>query len=264
LVNTADTLFHISSKEVTMSGDEPMDWSSTLDAQCMDWMDATGATTWESEASPLATGIAAVLGGNIFNPERLMNNCAFVTIAYLLGTTAADLCQHLGINLDPGQPGVGLDTIQQALERMGFAFRSIAFTHTSNTGGGGPIHHARGVREALITGRGWPRQVGVAYRRPNGTGHVVVLNSPGSPYRRYMDYQTIATGQDVTAEVQASRIYMVFAVDQQRTRTDLYTQTREAREREEQQRADELARTQQDNEQREQGGFYGGRFHDEL
>ncbi|KZT10975.1 uncharacterized protein LAESUDRAFT_789266 [Laetiporus sulphureus 93-53] len=114
----------------------------------------------------------------------------------------------------------------------------------------------------MITSIRWPRQVGVAYRRPDGSGHVVVLNSPGSPYRRYMDYQSRARGQDVTSEVRASRIYIIFALDRQRTTSEAYARERQSREEQEARRVRELQQQEEERTQREQNGFYGGRFHD--
>ena len=108
---------------------------------------------------------------SVYNPERLVNNCFFVTLAHLCGTNARDLCNRLGQH--PGPTGVGLVTATHALALLGVRFDIWVYTPTS---GGGPVpQERRGVPEATaMRTLGLPRAVGVAYRRPDGSGHVVV------------------------------------------------------------------------------------------
>lgn len=108
---------------------------------------------------------------SVYNPERLGNNCFFVTLAHLCGTNARDLCNRLGQR--PGPTGVGLVTANHALALLGVRFDIWVYTPTS--GGGPDPQELRGVPEATaMRTLGLPRAVGVAYRRPDGSGHVVV------------------------------------------------------------------------------------------
>jgi len=157
-----------------------------------------------------------------FNPENLTNNCAFVTIAYLLNTDAQSLCDFIGIRPSPFDAGVDLDTIIDALKRVGATYRWRSFVETKraiptegNSWQGEDRYcryPGRGTPEGRRYGVGWPSQVGVAYRRPDGTGHVVVLKLPGTPYRYYMDYQQSRRGRDVTREVKQGTAHLMFSI----------------------------------------------------
>jgi len=146
-----------------------------------------------------------------YNPSQLLNNCSIVTMAYLTGTDARSLLTRIGVPLDPNSPGLSLQQIQAAGERAGVAFAAHNYSERLPNNGG-PVRTRTGAPEAVFTRRArFPRRrVGVAYRRPNGSGHVVTVANAGTQYRRYMDYQARTAGQDVTAEVKRSRIYMAF------------------------------------------------------
>ncbi|EGN98935.1 hypothetical protein SERLA73DRAFT_181667 [Serpula lacrymans var. lacrymans S7.3] len=272
-----------------------MDWEAAED--CVTNPPATESSaavrTWTAERS---SQILALLEADPprainspYNPERLLNNCVFVTLAYLLHTNARDLCDRIGIRPVPGSPGVTLEAAVTAIERLGIRFCVVRFSpsHPPN-----PLNPRNplvmrpnlrqnvlppprdGIPESYVTWRQWPRRVGVAYTRANGTGHVVVCNSPGAPYRRYMDYQTRADGQDVTREVQQSRVFMVFAVDWQRSRGSFIEalqrqeaqeeQAQRQREEEQKRQEEEQKRQAEEKKQRDKHGFYGGRFYDKL
>lgn len=191
----------------------------------MEWTDAAG-NSWDNQPASMPDGLAFI-GINvrsIYNPEKLLNNCAFVTMSYLLGVTAADLCNHVGIRPVPGAPGVSLDTVLQALGRLGVAWSAVRYSTTVRVAQVLRERRVRGVPPGRVTRpTGWPSHVGVAYRRANGTGHVVVGTAlGGAGYTRYMDYQQSSKGQDVSADVRASRIHMIFAVDRQLTKSAVF------------------------------------------
>jgi len=161
----------------------------------------------------LADGLSGA-GINIqsrYNPDQLLNNCAIVTMAYLMGTDARTLLGRIGLSLDPACAGLSIQEILLALERIGDRF--VAHNYSERLpDGGGPIRSRRGVHEALFARREIvpSRNVGVAYRRRDGSGHVVTVNNAGTEYRRYRDYQIRTAGEDVTREVRESRIYLMF------------------------------------------------------
>ncbi|KID94242.1 hypothetical protein MAJ_09817, partial [Metarhizium majus ARSEF 297] len=94
----------------------------------------------------------------------------------------------------------------KVFEELGLRYRT--WTYKSN-----PDSVGRGEALALPP-RNLPRVVGVAYERPNnGGGHIVVCRNPGTPYRRYIDYQKNPKGIDVTADVRKSLIYGYFHLD---------------------------------------------------
>ncbi|KAJ7475757.1 hypothetical protein FB451DRAFT_255743 [Mycena latifolia] len=193
-----------------------------------------------------------------FNPEHLCNNCFFVTLAVLLGTNARDLCNALQQGPAPGSGGIALQTAAQVLTRLGpVQFNVWVYNEVT---GGGPIRgDLRGVSEATIRAVGLPRVVGVAYRRQDGSGHVVICRNPGTGYRRYMDYQVRSEGQDVTSEVRQSRICMIFAIDRQNSTGGYVDQHAQEIEQMETDAAEQM-----ETDQPQSSGFWGGRFHDEL
>ncbi|KAK2600120.1 hypothetical protein QQS21_005135 [Conoideocrella luteorostrata] len=152
----------------------------------------------------------------------IRNDCFFVTCAVLLGTTPEDISQRTGLPIPPeSRPGEGrgvsIDEMIQALTRLGIRFRTWSFRRGSN----------RGVSEALaLPPRGLPRVVGVAYRRPDGTGHVVIARNPGTEHRRYIDYQASPSGRDVTEDVRMSRIFAYIHVDIDASSGEFFTTQR--------------------------------------
>lgn len=110
------------------------------------------------------------------------NDCFFVTTAQLLGTTVQDISTRTGIPVPPpGSPGgISIPNMVEGLTRLGLRFNAWMSTPSS---GGGPIRNRprpeqlQGVPESRAFVRGAPRVVGVAYLRPDGTGHVVVGRS---------------------------------------------------------------------------------------
>ncbi|KAF3921303.1 hypothetical protein ABW21_db0207979 [Orbilia brochopaga] len=152
-------------------------------------------------------------------------DCFFVTLAFLLRTTVQDISTRIGIPVPaPGSNGVGVADVVNALTRLGMVFNVWNWTDETNGNNGGPVRgpntnvNTIGVVEARA-GRavGMPRVVGAVYIRPDRTGHVVVCRNPGTPYRRYVDYQASTSGADATRDAQGSRIVAYFALDTDRT-----------------------------------------------
>lgn len=86
-----------------------------------------------------------------YNPDQLLNNCAIVTMAYLMGTDARSLLSRICLSLDPTSQGLSIQDIILALERIGDRF--VAHNYSERLpDGGGPICSRRGVREALLLG----------------------------------------------------------------------------------------------------------------
>ncbi|KAE8330034.1 hypothetical protein BDV39DRAFT_40794 [Aspergillus sergii] len=153
-------------------------------------------------------------------------DCFFVTAAYLLRTNVQEIANRIHMPVPPlDSGGLSASDVIQALTRLGMAFNVWTYNEIS----GGPITGStRGVVESQA-GRavGMPRVVGAAYRRPNGEGHVVICRNPGTPYRRYQDYQASRNGSDITGEVRNSRIFAYFAVDTNASRGDFFQEHRQ-------------------------------------
>ncbi|KAI5820172.1 hypothetical protein BZA77DRAFT_101999 [Pyronema omphalodes] len=141
-------------------------------------------------------------------------------MSVLLGTDAKTLLTRLGLTLNPNAAGLSIEEIQETLERTGHKFIAVKYTEKQgSSGGGGPIRNRpQGIPEAVFARQklSVPRQkVGVAYLRPDGTGHVVVLGAAGTPYRSYKDYQVKTAGEDVTKEVKECRIFLMFYLEKE-------------------------------------------------
>lgn len=149
--------------------------SSTLVYPAMS--DETPTTTPE----PTLENLNALANWLIPTPVRM--DCFFVTLAVLLGTNVNALSSSLGMPVpQPGSTGVQSSQIVQALVSLGLAFRVWTFREPEN-GGGGPIRgRERGVSERHWGSiAGMPNTVGIGYRRPDRTGHVVICRSESSP-----------------------------------------------------------------------------------
>ncbi|KAJ6258232.1 hypothetical protein Dda_7151 [Drechslerella dactyloides] len=154
-------------------------------------------------------------------PVRM--DCFFVTLAFLLRTTVEDISARINIPVPaPGSTGVNIGDIINALTRLGMVFNVWNYQEDP-AGNGGPIRGGAvannlGLAETAVHGAvGMPRVVGAVYLRPDRTGHVVVCRNPGTPYRRYIDYQASRAGTDATRDAQNSRIVAYFALDTDRT-----------------------------------------------
>ncbi|KAF4443737.1 Heat-labile enterotoxin, A chain [Fusarium austroafricanum] len=160
----------------------------------------------------------ALLNGLNSLPVRY--DCFFVTAAFLLRTTVEDVAWRLGLPVPTADyRGASASDIVNALTATGLVFD--IWTYDEPEGTGGPITgsatigiaESRANRQVRMPGRPTPRIVGAAYRRANGEGHVVVCRNPGTPYRRYLDYQAHPSGVDVTREVESSSIFVYFGID---------------------------------------------------
>ncbi|KAK6337781.1 hypothetical protein TWF696_001261 [Orbilia brochopaga] len=152
-------------------------------------------------------------------PVRM--DCFFVTTAFLLRTTVDDISRRINIPVpQPGSTGVGIGDIINGLTRLGMVFN--VWNYQEEPSGGGPIRGPNANTLGVVESRagsavGMPRVVGAVYLRPDRTGHVVVCRNPGTPYRRYVDYQASSAGADATRDAQSSRIVAYFALDTDRT-----------------------------------------------
>ncbi|ODA77299.1 hypothetical protein RJ55_06926 [Drechmeria coniospora] len=163
---------------------------------------------------------------NLLTSTPVRADCIFVTVSHLLGTTPEEVSRRSGVEIPaPGQGGSG--HIFEVLARNGIAWRLWRLTH-------------QGRPEYLAFPPGMPRIVGVAYW-PRGTGtrpdtrrvpgHVVICRNPGTPYRRYIDYQADPNGLDITHTMDHVQIFGYFAVDLDASHGDLVTAQRPAIER---------------------------------
>ncbi|TQV94482.1 hypothetical protein IF1G_06493 [Cordyceps javanica] len=125
-------------------------------------------------------------------------DCFFVTVAHLLRTTTEDISNRIQFPIpQPGSGGIDYDHMMTGLERLGVPFRVWTFRDSSE--GGGAEEVPRGVPEAVAyRPAGSPRVMGAAYRRPNGSGHVVVADPRGA---------------DATADARNSRVFAYFALN---------------------------------------------------
>jgi hypothetical protein len=174
----------------------------------------------ETQLISLSAGLsgAGIEVRSRYNPDKLLNNCSLVTMAVLLGTDARTILTRLGLALNPNAPGLSIEEIQATLERTGHKFIATKYNEKQASGGGPIRSRAQGIPEAVFARQklSVPRQkVGVAYKRPDGSGHVVVLGAAGTPYRSYMDYQVKTAGQDVTKEVKGCRIHLMFYLEKE-------------------------------------------------
>ncbi|KAI0779814.1 hypothetical protein C8Q74DRAFT_717457 [Fomes fomentarius] len=206
-------------------------------------------------------------------------DCFFVTLGTMLGTTVDDIARRIGTPVpQPGSSsGVSVRQIIDGLTSLGLVFR-VWMYQPEPPSGGGPIRGTRGPITAGIpeplahAAPGMPRVVGAAYRRPDRSGHVVICRmpphrSPGTPYRRYVDYQGSPSGRDVTRDAQNSQICVLFGIDRDASRGEFYQRHRQQIERmevEEAQAHPEGEPMEVDQDKPNSSDFWGGRFHDEL
>ncbi|KAK2590680.1 hypothetical protein QQS21_011640 [Conoideocrella luteorostrata] len=156
-------------------------------------------------------------------------DCFFVTTARLLGTSVEDISCRAGIPVpEPGSGGVSLSTMVNALQTLGIRFRIFNIDEDMRSPGGGPVRNCPahssdvGLPSYLaLAGRNIGRNVGIAYVRSDGSGHVVVGRNPGRPYARYLDYQASRDGANVAQEVNRARVHAIFSIDLRASTGDL-------------------------------------------
>ncbi|KYK54417.1 hypothetical protein DCS_06375 [Drechmeria coniospora] len=180
---------------------------------------------------------------NLLTSTPVRADCIFVTVSHLLGTTPEEVSRRSGVEIPaPGQGGSG--HIFEVLARNGIAWRLWRVRGDETSGRRpGPDRNQlthQGRPEYLAFPPGMPRIVGVAYW-PRGTGtrpdtrrvpgHVVICRNPGTPYRRYIDYQADPNGLDITHTMDHVQIFGYFAVDLDASHGDLVTAQRPAIER---------------------------------
>ncbi|KID82368.1 Heat-labile enterotoxin, A chain [Metarhizium guizhouense ARSEF 977] len=181
---------------------------------------------------PLLAAISQIDGlANWLTRAPIRNDCFFVTTAKLTGASVEDISRAVDIKVPPpkrpgdsGRDGIAVKEMVKAFDRLGLKYKVWSYNW---------FNDFDGRAEALaMPPKGLPKVVGVAYRRPDGSGHVVVcrleqtyssipqnetnaltLSKPGTPYRRYLDYQASPQGTDVTADVRQSRIFAYFHID---------------------------------------------------
>ena len=123
-----------------------------------------------SDSAPLAERLARVC--------RV--DCFFVTLAFLLHTTVDDVAQRIGIPVpSPGTSGVSISQIIDSLNLLGLRLREYNVDSQMVPVGGREVPPRRtgasgAVLENRPIGRGMSHLVGVAYTRPDRSGHVVV------------------------------------------------------------------------------------------
>ncbi|ODA76513.1 hypothetical protein RJ55_07783 [Drechmeria coniospora] len=149
--------------------------------------------------------------------NNVRNDCFFVTAAHLLDTTVEDISRRAGVPLPrPGVGGISLAEMFTALETLGLRFRAYTFQGTDETTGHGTpsAMRCRPGRSAFAGPTGRRVDVmGLAYTRPDGSGHVVIIRNAGTPYARCLDFQAKPGGLDVTREVRRSNVCAYFYVD---------------------------------------------------
>ncbi|KAI0766699.1 hypothetical protein BD413DRAFT_615104 [Trametes elegans] len=231
-------------------------------------------TTPAPTSAPTLQDLDALANWLTNTPVRV--DCFFVTLAVMLGTTTQNLAHQLGMEVPkPGTQGVSIPQIIHGLTALGLAFR--VWTYNEPPSGGGPIRNqphrsVQGVSEPLAhAASSMPPIVGAAYLRRDGSGHVVVCRSPGTPYRRYIDYQASRDGKNVTNDAHGSRICVIFGVDLKNSTGTFFKQQKPKIEKmevdEEKEHHEPMETDHHDDKKDKSGndtGYWGGRFHDEL
>ncbi|KAG4442958.1 hypothetical protein IFR05_001571 [Cadophora sp. M221] len=151
-----------------------------------------------------------------WNPQRLQNNCLFVSIGYLFETPFEKLARLLNVEIPPlSAKGVALGQLESLLQLIG-DMTLVVLTPSYNERPQIQQNFAMRVFENRIHENGNKPFV-LGYRRPSGTGHCLVAKrkrdaSPGNSLAnfKYMCYQNRTKGLDLSHEVKQS--YIIFAL----------------------------------------------------
>jgi hypothetical protein len=155
--------------------------------------------------------------GSFWNPERLKNNCVFVSVGYLLGMSSNDLSQQLMVGVLPERvKGVKLGEMEQILQRIS-GLNIVVFPFRNQKMGSPQAQQASTMRILVKWIHRYKcSQFAIGYRRVNGSGHCVVakkLERRGG-YRLqdycFMCFQHETGGRDVSNDVMGS--FIMFAI----------------------------------------------------
>jgi len=142
----------------------------------------------------------------VHNPDQSMNNCMFVTTAYLNGTNARSLMADLDVRLHPWTKGFTMHQFWGARQRQlwsvpvnvgrGLTVHRYRFAPGTVLGASWETAFSRQVaHDFAIGGRPQGGNVGFAVRtgsslsNPTGGGHAMVLKKFGTGFHQYRDYQ---------------------------------------------------------------------------
>jgi hypothetical protein len=152
-----------------------------------------------------------------WNPQRLKNNCVFVSVGYLLGMSSNDLSQQFMVDKLPQRvKGVKLGEMEQILQRIS-GLNIVVFPFRNQKKENPRVQQAFAMKIL----EKWIRkhkcsQFAIGYRRINGSGHCVVakkLKRPsGYKLRDYCFtcFQRETDGRDVSKDVMES--FIMFAI----------------------------------------------------
>jgi len=147
-----------------------------------------------------------------YNPSGLTDNCVFVTLASLLGKTADQLSLSINIEMPAnGSGGLSIARLRPVFESIAWVVKTrhvmVAFY--------GPGEFPNSPQNDDITQRvevlELCQRVGIGYRRRDGSGHVVTMQSGERGGYRYVCYQHSPSGRDVTEEVERGTIVFSFS-----------------------------------------------------
>jgi hypothetical protein len=152
---------------------------------------------------------------SIWNPERLQNNCIFVSAGYLLNIDSEELSRRLEVRLSPYIPGVQVGEMESILGRLrDIHLVVVPFDVTD-------VYRTKSQSQQCLAMRilsPWIRKYkrnhfALGYQRLNGSGHCVVAMPPRKkPVKgkdslfnyRFMCYQNRTKGEDKGQEVRDS------------------------------------------------------------
>ena len=147
-----------------------------------------------------------------YNPSGLTDNCVFVTLASLLGKTADQLSREIDIEMPTnGSGGLSIASLRPVFESIAWVVKTrhvmVAFYSPGQFPNSPQNDYIKRQVKVLELGQ----RVGVGYKRPDGSGHVVTMQPEERGGYRYVCYQQSQFGRDVTEEVEGATIVFTFS-----------------------------------------------------
>jgi hypothetical protein len=159
---------------------------------------------------------------SFWNPNRLRNNCIFVSIGYLLGMDAEALSALLKAKLPPHVKGMGVGEMELILGRLPDC-HPIVFPFDKATEYNPRTQQRVAMRILSRQFRKYQeKSFAIGYQRVNGSGHCVVAKPSRQRKHsrevdlkdyRFMCYQNQTKGVDMTMDVRDSFIRFAIFLD---------------------------------------------------